>query len=159
MIVCVIMSDFQAMRIALGSDHAGFQLKERVKDLLKELGHDAVDFGCFTSERCDYPDYCRPAAEAVRAGGCQRCIVFGGSGNGEAMVANRVSGVRTALCWNLETARLGRSHNDANGLALGARLVDSALALEIVRVWLDTPFEGGRHRTRVRKIDDAGSES
>jgi ribose 5-phosphate isomerase B len=142
------------MRIALGSDHAGFLLKERVKALLQELGHEAVDFGCFSEERCDYPDYCRPAAEAVSSGDCERCIVLGGSGNGEAIVANRVPGVRAPLCWNLETARLGREHNDANALALGARMVDAELALAIVRVWLDTPFEGGRHIPRIRKIDD-----
>jgi ribose 5-phosphate isomerase B len=147
------------MRIALGSDHAGFQLKERFKALLEELVHEVVDFGCFTSERCDYPDHCRPAAEAVRSGECERCIVFGGSGNGEAIVVNRVPGVRAPLCWNLESARLGRQHNDANGLALGARLVDPALALEIVRIWLETPFEGGRHLARIRKIDDPGYQA
>lgn len=142
------------MRIALGSDHAGFSLKERVKILHAELGHEVVDFGCLTAERCDYPDYCRPAAEAVGSGDCERCIVFGGSGNGEAIVANRVRGVRAPLCWSLETARLGREHNDANGLALGARFLDEELALEIVRLWLHTPFEGGRHLPRIRKIDD-----
>jgi len=150
------MPESVAMRIALGSDHAGFPLKERVKALLEELGHEVVDFGCFSAEQCDYPDYCRPAAEAVRSGECQRCIVFGGSGNGEAIVANRVPGVRAPLCWNRETARLGREHNDANGLALGARMIDQELALEIVRIWLDTPFEGGRHLARIRKIDDPG---
>lgn len=147
------MSESVQLRIALGSDHAGFQLKERVKTLLEELGHVVVDFGCFSNEQCDYPDYCRPAAEAVSTGECQRCIVFGGSGNGEAIVANRVPGVRVPLCWSVESARLGREHNDANGLALGARLVDPVLALEIVRVWLQTPFEGGRHLSRIRKID------
>jgi ribose 5-phosphate isomerase B len=145
------------MRIALGSDHAGFLLKERIKALLEELRHEVVDFGCFTAEQCDYPDYCRPAAEAVRSGKCHRCIVFGGSGNGEAIVANRVPGVRAPLCWNRETARLGREHNDANGLALGARVIDQDLALEIVRIWLDTPFEGGRHLSRIRKIDEPGN--
>lgn len=142
------------MRIALGADHAGFLLKERVNALLQELGHDVVDFGCFSEERCDYPDYCRPAAEAVRGGECERCIVIGGSGNGEAIVANRIPGVRAPLCWNQETARLGREHNDANGLALGARMISEELALDIVRIWLETPFEGGRHVPRIRKIDD-----
>jgi len=148
------MSEGTPMRIALGSDHAGFPLKERVKTLLQELGHEVVDFGCFSAEPCDYPDYIRPAAEAVGSGDCHRCIAFGGSGNGETIVANRVPGVRAPLCWNLETARLGRQHNDANGLALGARMIDEGLALEIVRIWLDTPFEGGRHLPRIRKIDD-----
>ena len=150
------MPESVAVRIALGADHAGFSLKERVKALLGELGHEVVDFGCFVGEQCDYPDYCRPAAEAVGSGQCDRCIVFGGSGNGEAIVANRVPGVRAPLCWNRETARLGREHNDANGLALGARLIDQDLALEMVRIWLDTPFEGGRHLARIRKIDDPG---
>lgn len=142
------------MRIALGSDHAGFHLKEAVKALLQELGHAVQDFGCHSDERCDYPDFCRPAAEAVAAGNADRCIVFGGSGNGEAIVANRVKGVRAPLVWSEETARLGREHNDANGLAMGARMVSEDLALAMVRIWLDTPFEGGRHVARVRKIDD-----
>ncbi|MES1173274.1 MAG: ribose 5-phosphate isomerase B [Myxococcales bacterium] len=153
------MSESTPLRIALGSDHAGFALKERVKILLGELGHTVVDFGCFSSEPCDYPDYIRPAAEAVRRGECDRCIVFGGSGNGETIVANRVSGVRAPLCWNLETARLGREHNDANGLALGARMIEESLALEIVHIWLKTPFEGGRHLPRIRKIDDPNYET
>jgi Ribose/Galactose Isomerase len=94
------------------------------------------------------------AGDLAAVAAIHRCIVFGGSGNGEAIVANRVPGVRAPLCWNRETARLGREHNDANGLALGARVVDEDLALEIVRVWLDTPFEGGRHLQRIRKIDE-----
>jgi len=141
------------MRIALGTDHAGYHYKEAVKRLLVELGHEVIDCGTDSDARCDYPDFCRPAAEAVARGEAERCIVFGGSGNGEAIVANRVAGVRCALCWNAETARLGREHNDANGLALGARQVSEELALEIVRIYLDTPFEGGRHVERIRKID------
>lgn len=141
------------MRIALGTDHAGYELKQKVKAYLEELGHETMDFGAYSDERSDYPDFCRPAAEAVARGQADRCIVFGGSGNGEAMVANRVRGVRCALCWDEDTARLSRLHNDANGLSLGARMVSEELALQIVRLWLETPFEGGRHVARIRKID------
>lgn len=141
------------MRIALGTDHAGFDLKQAVKAELQRLGHQVEDFGCGSAEACDYPDFVRPAAEAVAAGRCERAVVFGGSGNGEAIVANRVKGVRCALCWNHETAKLARQHNDANALSLGARQVPTALALEILRLWLDTLFEGGRHARRIAKID------
>lgn len=141
------------MRIALATDHAGYKLKEVLKAFLQRLGHQVSDFGCQSEDTCDYPDFVRPAAEAVAKGECDRCIVLGGSGNGEAIVANRVSGVRCALAWSVETARLGRSHNDANGLAMGARLVDTELAKALVRIWLDTPFEGGRHAVRIAKID------
>jgi len=141
------------MRIALGSDHAGYQLKELIKVRLSELGHEVQDFGCDSQEACDYPDFCRPAAESVASGACDRCIVLGGSGNGEAIVANRVRGVRCALCWNEGTAELSRQHNDANALSLGARQVEPDLALRIVQLWLDTAFEGGRHARRVGKID------
>ncbi|PYK89063.1 MAG: ribose-5-phosphate isomerase [Verrucomicrobia bacterium] len=132
------------MKISLGSDHAGFKLKERVKALLGQLGHEVKDLGTFAAEPpVDYPLFIRPAAEAVARGECERGIVFGGSGNGEAMVANKVHGVRCALCWNLESAQLSRKHNDANVLSLGERLIEENLALEIVRVWLTTEFEGG----------------
>lgn len=142
------------MKIALGSDHAGFNYKEKVKALLEELGHEVLDFGTHSADSVDYPDFVRPAAEAVASGKADRCIVFGGSGNGEAIVANRVAGVRCALCWNEQTALWGRGHNDANGLAIGERTVTPELALQIVRIWLDTPFDGGRHLTRIRKIDE-----
>jgi ribose 5-phosphate isomerase B len=142
------------MRIALGTDHAGFPLKEAVKDLLVSLGHEVQDFGTHSEERCDYPDFCGPAAQAVASGTCDRGVVFGGSGNGEAMVANRVKGVRCALCWNEETAALSRQHNDANCISLGARQVDHDLALRIVKIWLATEFEGGRHESRIQKIED-----
>jgi ribose 5-phosphate isomerase B len=141
------------MRIALGTDHAGFHLKQKVKELLEQLGHEVHDFGTHSEENCDYPDFVMPAARAVAAGSCDRAVVFGGSGNGEAMAANRFRGVRCALCWNLDTARLGRQHNDANAISLGARLTDETAALEIVRVWLDTTFEGGRHERRIEKLD------
>jgi ribose 5-phosphate isomerase B len=141
------------MKIGIGSDHAGFEYKERIKLLLRELGHDVRDFGTHSPEPVDYPVYIRPVAEAVAKGVLERGIVLGGSGNGEAMVANRFRGVRCALCWNLETARLGREHNDANVLSLGQRMIPVDLALEIVRIWLATPFAGGRHLQRIHEID------
>jgi ribose 5-phosphate isomerase B len=143
------------MKIGIGSDHAGFEYKERIKQLLRELGHETRDFGARSSaEPVDYPDFIRPVAQAVASGEFERGIVLGGSGNGEAIVANRVRGVRCALCWNLETARLSREHNDANVLSLGQRMLPLDLALEIVKIWLATPFAGGRHERRIREIDD-----
>jgi ribose 5-phosphate isomerase B len=141
------------MKIALGTDHAGFRLKEAVKGLLTRLGHEVSDFGTMSEEAVDYPLFIRPAAEAVARGECERGIVFGGSGNGEAMAANKVHGVRCALCWSVESARLSRQHNDANVLSLGERLVPEELALEIVRIWLTTEFEGGRHARRIAQLD------
>lgn len=141
------------MKISLGTDHAGFRLKEKVKALLESLGHEVVDFGTFSEEPVDYPVFVRPAAEAVARGECERGIVFGGSGNGEAMTANKVRGVRCALCWSEESARLSRQHNDANVLSLGERLVPEELALAIVRLWLETPFEGGRHARRIAQLE------
>jgi ribose 5-phosphate isomerase B len=141
------------MKIGIGSDHAGYEYKERIKLLLRELGHEVRDFGTNSPEPVDYPVYIRPVAEAVAKGDVERGIVLGGSGNGEAIVANRVKGVRCALCWNLETARLGREHNDANALSIGQRMIPVDLALEIVRIWLTTPFAGGRHLERIREID------
>ena len=141
------------MKIALGTDHAGFRLKERVKQLLESLGHEVRDFGTFGEEPVDYPVFIRPAAESVPAGECDRAIVFGGSGNGEAMAANKVRGVRCALCWNEEVARLSRKHNDANVLSLGERVIAEETALAVVRVWLTTDFEGGRHANRIAQLD------
>jgi len=141
------------MKIALGSDHAGFQYKEKVKELLGTLGHEVQDFGTFNEEPVDYPVFIRLAAEAVARGECDRAIVFGGSGNGEAMAANKVRGVRCALCWNEELARLSRQHNDANALSIGERVVAEELALRIVRTWLETAFEGGRHVRRVAQLN------
>ena len=141
------------MRIALASDHAGFRYKERLKHLLAERGHETVDFGTDSEESVDYPLFIRPAAEAVAAGGCERGIVLGGSGNGEAMAANRVRGVRCALCWSRESAELARRHNDANVISLGERLLSWELVVEIVDAWLGTPFEGGRHARRIAQLD------
>jgi ribose 5-phosphate isomerase B len=145
------------MRIALGSDHAGFQFKEQVKALLLSLGHEVRDFGAYGETSCDYPDFVVPAAEAVARGECERGIVFGGSGNGEAIAANKVRGIRCGLCWTVEAARLNRLHNDGNVLSLGQRLIPSELVPEIVRTWLETPFEGGRHVRRIEKLADLGS--
>lgn len=141
------------MKIALASDHAGFDYKERIKEHLTSLGHEVRDFGTHTTEQVDYPDFVFPAARSVARGECERGIVLGGSGNGEAMAANRVRGVRCALCWNRESARLGRLHNDANVISLGQRMMDAETALDIVDLWLDTSFEDGRHRQRIEKLD------
>lgn len=141
------------MKIAIASDHAGFVYKGLIIKHLQGLGHEVVDFGTDSAESCDYPDYIRPAAEALGRGECDRCIVLGGSGNGEAIVANRVAGVRCALCFSEDTARWGRGHNDANCLAIGERTVDETLCLRIVDLWLETPFDGGRHERRIHKID------
>ncbi len=143
------------MKIALGTDHAGFHHKEKVKAMLIELGHEVKDFGTFSEEPVDYPLFIRPAAKAAVNGECDRAIVFGGSGNGEAMAANKVHGARCALCWNEETARLSRQHNDANVLSLGERVIPIETALAVVRVWLTTDFEGGRHARRIALLDQA----
>jgi ribose 5-phosphate isomerase B len=142
------------MKVSLGTDHAGFRYKEKVKTLLAELGHEIKDFGTFNEDSVDYPTFIRPAAEAVARGECDRGIVFGGSGNGEAMAANKVKGVRCALCWNEEVARLSRQHNDANVLSLGQRVIPEEIILKIVRIWLETPFEGGRHEKRVAQLNE-----
>ena len=143
------------MKIAIGSDHAGFEYKEKIKSLLAELGHVVDDFGTDSEQPVDYPLFIRPVALAVASGEAERGIVLGGSGNGEAMVANRVKGIRCALCWNIESARLARQHNDANMISLGQRMMTAEVALEIVRTWLETPFEGGRHVRRIQLIDEA----
>ena len=139
--------------IAIASDHAGFELKTVLADALRSRRLEVRDFGTDSAEPVDYPDFIRPAAEAVARGECGRGIVLGGSGNGEAMVANRVRGVRCALCWNVESARLARAHNDANMLSLGQRLVPKEEALAILDAWLTTPFDGGRHARRIALID------
>jgi ribose 5-phosphate isomerase B len=144
------------MKIAIGSDHAGFRYKERIKQFLGELGHEVTDFGTDSEESVDYPLFIRPVAESVARGEHERGVVLGGSGNGEAMAANRVKKVRCALCWNVESARLARQHNDANMLSLGQRMISEAEALEIVTVWLETEFEGGRHVRRIQELDSNG---
>jgi ribose 5-phosphate isomerase B len=146
------------VRIAIGSDHAGFPLKEDLKQYLKELGHEIVDLGTDSEEPTDYPAICAEVGRAVRGGGADLGIVLGGSGQGEQIAANKVRGVRAALCNDLYTARMSRAHNDANVLAIGARIVAPALAREIVKVWLETQFEGGRHASRLRQIADIEAE-
>lgn len=141
------------MTIAIASDHAGFRYKTVLVEHLTRLGHDVVDFGTMSGEPVDYPDVVHPAAAAVASGACERGIVLGGSGNGEAMAANRHRGVRCVLCWNEESARVGRLHNDANMIAIGGRMVSEDLAIRIVDIWLTTAFEGGRHVSRIRKLD------
>src|SRR5882757_4539888 len=141
------------MKISLGSDHAGFRYKEKVKGLLVSLGHEVKDCGTSNEDPVDYPLFIRPAAEAVANGECERGIVLGGSGNGEAMAANKVHGIRCAIAWNEDSARLSRQHNDANVLSLGERMMTEEMALRIVELWLSTPFEGGRHIARIQKIE------
>lgn len=140
------------MRLALGCDHAGFPLKEELKRFLEEAGHEVLDLGTDSEEAVDYPRFCAEAARAVVDGRADRGIVLGGSGQGEQIVANKVSGVRAALCNDLHLAELARRHNDANVLAMGGRIVAPAFAKEIVKLWLETPFDGGRHARRVEQI-------
>jgi ribose 5-phosphate isomerase B len=140
------------MRVAIGSDHAGFAYKSAIVQMLRALGHEVRDFGTDSEVSVDYPDYVRPVAEAVARGECDRGIVLGGSGNGENMVANKVAGVRSALCWDVTTARLAREHNDANVLSLGQRVMGLETAKEVVSVFLTTAFAGGRHLPRIAKI-------
>lgn len=139
------------MRIAFGADHAGFPLKEELKVFVADEGHEVLDHGTDSTEPVDYPPFCAAAARAVASGVADRGIVLGGSGQGEQIAANKVDGVRAALCHDQFLARLSREHNDANVLAMGARVVAPAYAREIVRVWLGTSFEGGRH---VRRLDE-----
>src|SRR5689334_18449086 len=143
------------MRIGIGSDHAGFTYKQMLITVLRSRGHEVVDFGTDSPEPVDYPKFIRPVALAVAAGECERGIVLGGSGNGEAIVANRVRGVRCALCWNVESARLGRAHNNANVLSIGERMVSEDEMRAIVTTWFETPFDGGRHEKRIEEIDAA----
>jgi ribose 5-phosphate isomerase B len=141
------------MKIAIGSDHAGFRYKEAIRELLTTLGHEVVDKGTYSEEPVDYPLFIRPVAEAVAAGEVERGVVLGGSGNGEAMMANRIKGVRCGLCWNEESAQLCRKHNDANVISIGERMMSQETALNIIKIWLDTPFEGGRHIARIKELD------
>jgi ribose 5-phosphate isomerase B len=142
------------VRVAVGGDHAGFRLKQDLVAFLNELGHDVEDLGTDSEAAVDYPPICAAVGRAVRDGHVEFGVVLGGSGQGEQMAANKVRGVRAALCNDLYTARMSRRHNDANVLSIGARVVAPALAREILEVWLDTGFEGGRHERRVRQIGE-----
>lgn len=140
------------MRVAIGADHAGFLLKEHLKQTLQRLGHTVEDFGTDSEVPVDYPPICMAVGRAVAEGRVERGIVLGGSGQGEQIAANKVPGVRAALCNDLFTARLSREHNDANVLSMGGRIVASGLADEILALWLNTPFAGGRHQRRIDQI-------
>ena len=141
------------MKISIGSDHAGFEYKEIIKAHLLSKGHEVVDFGTDSIAPVDYPVFIYPTAKAVADGQTERGIVLGGSGNGEAIVANKVRGIRCALAWNVESARLGRAHNNANVLSLGQRMIPREELLKILEIWITTPFEGGRHQHRIDLID------
>lgn len=140
------------MKIAIGSDHAGFEYKQRIIAHLNAQGHEVVDYGTHSTESTDYPLWIIPTAEAVARGEAELGIVLGGSGNGEAMSANKVKGIRCALCWSDETAEAGRQHNNANVLSIGQRMVSIEIALRVVDIFLSTPFEGGRHIGRIEKL-------
>ena len=144
------------MRIAIGTDHAGYRYKEILKRELAARGHEVVDFGTDSEAPVDYPRFIRPVALAVARRECERGIVLGGSGNGEAIVANRVPGIRCAVAWSVESARVSRSHNDSNVLSLGQRFVPEKELPAILDAWLETPFEGGRHQRRIDMIDAPG---
>jgi ribose 5-phosphate isomerase B len=140
------------MKIALGSDHAGFELKEDLRAYLAELEIEALDLGTYSEDSTDYPDVAAKVAEKVARGEVERGLLICGTGIGMSIVANRFAGVRAALCHDLYTARISREHNDANILALGGRLIGKGLAREILKVWLESEFQGGRHERRIRKI-------
>ncbi len=146
------------MRIAIGGDHAGYPLKQHLVQLLKEWGHDVDDLGTHSEDPVDYPPYCAAVARAVVRGDAARGIVLGGSGQGEQISANKVRGARAALCNDLYTARMARAHNDANVLSIGARIVAPPLAEEVVHLFLETPFEGGRHVRRLEEIAEIEQE-
>ncbi|MGJ8654156.1 MAG: ribose 5-phosphate isomerase B [Opitutaceae bacterium] len=143
----------QSLTISIGTDHAGFPLKAPITQFLQSRGHTVIDCGCNSNESCDYPDFIRPAAQKVSEGKADLAIVLGGSGNGEAIVANKVKGVRCGLVWDEWSAEMTKLHNNANCIAMGARPVSEELALKLVGIWLDTEFEGGRHTARVNKIE------
>ena len=146
------------MKVAIGADHAGFELKEHLRKVLADDGHDVVDCGTGSTESVDYPPICAAVGRLVAAGDADRGIVIGGSGQGEQIAANKVPGVRAALCNDLYLARMSRQHNDANVLSLGGRVIAFALADEILRLWLATEFEGGRHQRRLDQLAEIERE-
>ena len=139
-------------RIVVSSDHAGFELKEHLKPFLEKLGYRVDDVGTFHNQPVDYPEFTFKAAGKVVSGECKRGIIFCGTGQGDAIVANKVPGIRAALCWDVFTARMSRAHNDSNMLVIGGWLIGHRLAEEMVRTWLSTPFEGGRHERRLQEV-------
>ncbi len=146
------------MKIVLGADHGGFDLKEEVKPLLEEMGHEVIDVGCHSTESVDYPEYAKAVCRMVMQEEADRGILVCGTGIGMSMVANRFPGIRAALCHEIFTAAMSRRHNDSNVLCMGGRVIGSALALEMVKTWIETPFEGGRHIRRISMFDTALSE-
>lgn len=140
------------MRIGIASDHAGFEYKEKLVEYLREEGHEVTDFGAYSAESMDYPDTAHPLAYAIEAGECEKGITLCGSGNGIAMAANKHQGIRCALCWNTEIAALARSHNDANVCSIPARFIAYEEAERVIRTFMETTFEGGRHQKRIDKI-------
>jgi len=148
------MEDPEMKRIALGTDHAGYRLKETIKAHLNSKGYLVIDYGTDSGEAVDYPDFIRPAAQSVASGESDLGIVLGGSGNGEAIVANKVKGIRCAVCWNEESARLAKEHNNANVISIGARMVSEQEGIRIVDTWLNAEFQGGRHLKRIEKIEE-----
>jgi ribose 5-phosphate isomerase B len=140
------------MKISLGSDHAGFEYKQAIAAMLRAQGHEVIDCGTHSADSTDYPLWCIPAAEKVARGEADKGIVFGGSGNGEAIAANKVKGIRCAIAWSDDTARLGSEHNNANVLSIGERMVSLETAKRLVDIWLSTPFEGGRHLKRIEEL-------
>ena len=143
----------QLPKIAIASDHAGYRYKERIKEFLVSKGYHIQDFGTNSEDPVDYPVYIRPAAKAVAQGECNLGIILGGSGNGEAIVANKEKGIRCAVCWNKDSARFAKEHNDANIISLGQRMMSIDTVLEVVDVWLGAHFEGGRHERRIKQIE------
>lgn len=146
------MKNISEMTIAVACDHAGYELKCKVKLFLEDAGAVVKDFGCYSAESCDYPDYAHPLAEAVEKGECDFGVVICSTGNGICMTANKHQGVRAALCWEMPLAQLARQHNNANVLALPANFIPATRALKIAHVFFTTDFEGGRHERRVNKI-------
>ena len=139
--------------VAIGSDHAGYKYKQAIIEYLQVSGYEVKDFGTFSDESVDYPIFIRPTAEAVANQLCTFGIVLGGSGNGEAIAANKVKGIRCAVCWSEETARLAKEHNDANLISIGERQISIKMALNIVKIWLESSFEGGRHERRIKMLE------
>lgn len=140
------------MKISIGSDHAGFEYKQALAEMLRAQGHEVIDVGTNSADSTDYPIWCIPAAEKVANGEADKGIVIGGSGNGEAIAANKVKGIRCAIAWSDDTARLGSQHNNANVLSIGERMVSLETAKRLVDIWLSTPFEGGRHVKRIEEL-------